>query len=352
MSDRLRALIPASLLILALLAGVWLTRPAEPAQHSLRLYGLGTLIDVQIAGHLNDADYVRIERDLVARLEAFQTRWSVLRDGDLGQLNATLAEARSAPVAAPLVPLLQRAQDICQRSDGRFDPAIGRWIALWGFENDEAMRTTPPRPEEISALRSPSWCAARFASSEAGVNVTLPQAGARLNFGGMAKGEAVEELLEVLHAAGQRNVLVNAGGDLKVLGQSVDRPWRIGIRDPRAEGTPQALAALALRSGEALFSSGDYERYFEHAGVRYHHLLDPATGMPGRRAIAATVLHDDAALADAASTALFIAGPDAAPAVAAALQVDQWMVIDTAGVQHTSPALRARLEDLNEAAPG
>ncbi len=342
--------LPIVVLFAALAAGLWLNRetPTPAPLHSYRLFALGTLIDIQIAGPMSDTRYSALEGELIPLLNAFETRWSVLRDGALAQLNRQLETAASATFADGLYTDLRLAQQICRNSGGRYDPAIGRWIALWGFEDEEKPREQPPTETEIVAARAPSWCEAELSDQI----VTLGTVGVRLNFGGMAKGRAVDLLLTHIRNAGFPDALVNAGGDLQVSGQRGERAWRIGIRDPRAPGEQKAIAAISLHDGEALFSSGDYERFFTYDGQRYHHLIDPHTGQPARRAISATVLHTDAALADAAATALFVAGPEDAPRVAADLGIEMWMVIAPDGTPTTSPALEQRLEWLDTDAAG
>lgn len=335
--------LPVVALLLALLAGVWLNSKPEPTLQNFQLFALGTLIEVQIADSITPTQFQQTQTDMMALLDTFETRWSVLRDGELAAVNRQLAEDAQAPFSPALRADFLKARSICQKSQGLFDPAIGNWVALWGFENEEEPRTTPPSVAEIAALKPPSWCDAQITDD----SVHLPASGTRLNFGGMAKGRAVDLLLQQLRDTGVDNAIVNAGGDLRVSGKHPKRAWRIGIRDPRAAGAHVAIAAVALNDGEALFSSGDYERYFEFEGQRFHHLIDPRTGSPASTATSATVLHTDAALADAAATALFVAGPDHAAQVAQDLGIEFWMIIGRDGVPVSSPALEARLEWLN-----
>lgn len=347
-TDRVKKSLPIIVLLAALAAGVWLNRPEPNPLHTYRIFALGTLIDVQVAHPMDDAQYTALHERLNPLLDTFETHWSVLRDGEMATVNRQLANSPQALLPRDMAADLLKAQQICRDSDGRYDPAIGNWVALWGFEDEESPRSEPPSAADIAAARSASWCEAIIDAD----HISLPTAGTRLNFGGMAKGRAVDLLLAAIRDAGYSNALVNAGGDLQVAGKRGDRAWRIGIRDPRTPGEQRALAAVSLRDGEALFSSGDYERYFIHNGQRYHHLIDPHSGQPARRAISATVLHTDAALADAAATALFIAGPEDAAGVAVALGIDKWMVIDPEGVPTTSPELEKRLEWLDHNAPG
>lgn len=335
--------LPIIALLLALLAGVWLSSSPKPTLHSFQLFALGTLVEVQIADPISEEQYSALQQRMTVFLDHFETRWSVLRDGDLAAVNQQLVADNTALVSGDLREDFLKARQLCQQSHGLFDPAIGNWVALWGFESEDTPRTRPPSTEDIKATQAPSWCDAEFTET----HVRLPSKGARLNFGGIAKGRAVDLLLQLLRDAGIRNAIVNAGGDLRVSGRHPQRAWRIGIRDPRAVGQNQAIAAVSLNDGEALFSSGDYERFFEFEGQRYHHLLDPRTGWPATQASSATVLHTDAALADAAATALLIAGPEHAPRIAKDLGVEQWMVIGHDGVPISSAALESRLEWLD-----
>lgn len=342
----LKQLLLAIILGGLLAAGAWWQRDPAPPIQTFSLFALGTVVDLRLVADLDESELSALQSQLDQQLQQFQRRWSVLGQGALVQLNEQLLRQGRGIAPAPLIPLLRRAQSLCQQSQGLFDPAIGEWIKLWGFDSDENLRSTPPPAEQLSVLPRESWCTAQWVDNQ----VLLEQAGVSLNLGGMAKGLAVAEVAQSLREMGFENFIVNAGGDLEVGGAHPQRPWRIGIRDPRADDPRTALASLDLADGEALFSSGDYERYFFHEGQRFHHLLDPRTGQPARLASSATVLDADAALADAAATALFVAGPAAAPGVARALGVSQWMLVDAQGEVHGSETFLQRLQWTDDAA--
>ena len=120
-----------------------------------------------------------------------------------------------------------------------------------------------------------------------------------------------------------------------------DRPWRIGIRHPRKN---QLIASIETRGEESIFTSGDYERSFMYNGKRYHHILDPRTGYPAQGTQSVTVIHTDSGLADAAATALFIAGPEDWIKIAKKLKLTQVMLIDDKGVIHITPEMKNRLK--------
>ena len=138
--------------------------------------------------------------------------------------------------------------------------------------------------------------------------------------------------------------MINAGGDLRVIGQHGERPWRIGIRHPRKDGV---IAWLDAEANESIFTSGDYERYYIHDGKRYHHILDPRTGYPAAGAISVTVIHQNAGIADAAATALFVAGAEHWHEIARAMDIKYVMLIDTNLRVHMNPAMQKRIHMVN-----
>jgi thiamine biosynthesis lipoprotein len=171
--------------------------------------------------------------------------------------------------------------------------------------------------------------------------------GVTIDLGGFAKGVAVDRAIALLHERGVDNAIVNAGGDLRAIGRRGDRPWKIGVRAPRGGGI---LAAIEISGDESVFTSGDYERFFDFQGRRFHHILDPRTGYPTLGLVSVTVVHDDAATADAACTALMVAGPERWPAVAKALGIRHVMVVDADGRVHIGRGTEARVTILDEGA--
>jgi thiamine biosynthesis lipoprotein len=143
-----------------------------------------------------------------------------------------------------------------------------------------------------------------------------------------------------LREMGIHNAVVNAGGDLRAIGRHGDRPWRVGIRHPRAPGV---LAAVEVEGDESVFTSGDYERYFMYEGKRYDHIIDPRTGRPAQGTASVTVFADQADLADAAATALFVAGPKDWLPVARRMGVKGVLLVDTEGKIYMTPSLKDRI---------
>jgi thiamine biosynthesis lipoprotein len=152
--------------------------------------------------------------------------------------------------------------------------------------------------------------------------------GVRINLGGIAKGYVVERGISILQAQGITNAIVTAGGDSRLLGDRRGRPWMVGIRDPRKDGE---VAISVPLEDEAISTSGDYERYFDEDGVRYHHIIHPGTGTPASGVHSATVFGPDAVTTDALSTSVFVMGVDQGLRMIATLPDYESIVIDAEG---------------------
>jgi thiamine biosynthesis lipoprotein len=165
----------------------------------------------------------------------------------------------------------------------------------------------------------------------------------QLDLGGYAKGRALDDAVAILKAHSVKNALVNIGGNVIALGRHGDRPWRVGIQHPRQPGT---LATLDLLDGEAIGTSGDYQRFFEVAGRRYSHLIDPRSGQPATGMQSVTVLvsgNQAGTRSDALSKPLFIDGIERLSDKASRLGVADYLAVDAGGRIHVSPAMKARL---------
>lgn len=288
-------------------------RPAPEPVHD-RFPALGTLIDVTL--YADDPEHgAHALRELRALFAEAGHDWAAWGDGALARYNDGAAAAD-----AGLQALLDEAAALERASGGLFNPAIGALTELWGFHRQEREAGPPPDDDAIRL-----W-----------LNGEVPP---RVDLGAFAKGVALRHAVSRLEGMGVRHALINAGGDIAVLGDANGRPWRIGLRDPRGPGV---FAGVELSGREAIVTSGDYERAFEWEGVRYHHILDPRTGAPARGTVAFTVIHHDPALADAAATALFVAGDDWPP-LAQRLGVDDAMRVTADGHVELTATMDARL---------
>jgi FAD:protein FMN transferase len=232
------------------------------------------------------------------RVDATMSRFRA--DSDIGRANAA-AGVRATSVSLATAEVADASLLWARASEGRFDPCLGRASELWDVEN----RTSPPDEEAVRELAGGAlWRALEVEADGAGGRILLQDPRAALDFGGIAKGYAVDQAAQVLRERGVYHALVNVGGDLVALGvDEDDEPWKIGIRSPES---PDRLVETFRVSDEAVATSGDYLRYFQYGGRRYHHLLDPVTGAPRRTSMRSLTVAAPACVdADAAATAAF-----------------------------------------------
>ena len=209
--------------------------------------------------------------------------------------------------------MLATAQDYAVKTNGAFDVTTKPLVDLWGIGTDHAK---VPSPAELAAAQKlVGW--QKLELNEEKQAARLQEKGMGVDLGGIAKGFAVDEVRKIYAKYGIANGLINLGGSsLYALGVNKEQTaWRIGIRHPRKEDAQEKMAVLPLKDA-ALSTSGDYERFFEAGGVRYHHILDPRTGRPAQSgAISVTIVADSSVpdggmLTDLLTTAVFVLGPE------------------------------------------
>ncbi|HHJ17793.1 MAG TPA: FAD:protein FMN transferase [Gammaproteobacteria bacterium] len=329
----------ALILLLGLLAVSGCGQP-EPQTYRQQLFAFGTLIDIT----LYDVDATQA-REAIQAIDAMYQRqhrdWHAWQKGQLTALNQAIADGQSMAIDPALITLLRMGQRFERDSGGLFNPAIGKLLQLWGFQRDE-VQGPPPPAQAIEKLLAAAPSSLQLHIE--GTTVSSDNPAVQLDFGGFAKGYSVGMAVALLEQRGIENLIVNAGGDLCLRGRHGDRPWRIGIRNPGDDPAGRGvLASIELDKPVCVFTSGDYERFYVHAGKRYHHILDPRSGYPARGSTSVTVLAADPALADAAATALFVAGPDGWQAVAERMGIHDVLLMDEHGVAHVTPWLAERL---------
>jgi thiamine biosynthesis lipoprotein len=314
---------------------------ADNGLATYRLLAMATWVDITLPRDVAEHDPDLI-RSIEAELRAFERDYYAWGDGELAALNRALNKSRAFEASAGMAGLLHEARTVAELTGSAFDPGVGALVELWGFNSDEADRSPeswPPGDAAIADLLAASGSIRELAID--GLRIRAEQARYTLDLGGIAKGAAVDRVLARLRAHGVTRALVNAGGDLGVVGEPADRSWRIGIQAPRSDGM---LGAIALDDGEAAFTSGDYERFYDVDGQRMHHILDPRTGRPVDHTQAITVVAGNGTLADAAATALFVAGPGAWRAMAERLGIDSVLRVDAAGTLEMTAAMRDRFQ--------
>ncbi|GAB4357229.1 MAG: FAD:protein FMN transferase [Gammaproteobacteria bacterium] len=326
------------LLSLALVALLGLAACERAGTYQQSIYVFGTLVDITIWGL--PADEAREHVAFVARrFREMHRQWHAWQPGALSELNEAIGKGETYAASRELVGLLKLGTTLYQRSGGLFNPAIGRLIELWGFHQDDPTQGQPPPDRAVVAalVRSnPNMNDLRIDQER--VSSTNPDV--QLDLGGFAKGYAVDWAIEALRKRGVENAIVNAGGDLRAIGSKGGKPWRIGVRHPQGKGV---LAALQVQGDESVFTSGNYERYNEHEGVRYAHIIDPRTGQPVVGITSVTVIHNPGVEADAAATALVVAGAEAWPRIARSMGVRHAVVVEENGTVHMTPEMARRV---------
>ncbi|MBN1574460.1 MAG: FAD:protein FMN transferase [Deltaproteobacteria bacterium] len=300
-------------IVVAVLFSVWYFKRRTVTVTDTRLM-LGTVVEITVmgeAGERRDILYEAVESAFlkIAEIETIADRHTA--KSEISKLNrmAKEGELGPIPVSDEIIEMLDLSRIVSERSDGAFDITVAPIIDLWDFSSDGKGRV----PDEDEIRKRLKLVDYRNVAVEKGTKeVSFRKTGTRLDLGGIAKGYAVDEAAEVLRKLGIKSGVVNAGGDIAVIGykgggKKGGDPWRIGIQDPR---NPKGLIAVLRLNDASVVTSGDYERYFIENGKRYHHIIDPKTGYPSDSSISVTVVAKNTALADALATAIFVLGPE------------------------------------------
>lgn len=319
-----RAWISSLLVVGFLLALNWM-QAQKPQAVRVRRLAMDTLIEVTVYAPAGVDPTPSIEAAL-QRFEVLEQVFSSYRDDSALsrlQTQGTLS-AKDAPEAfVELRKGILEALMLSKRTQGSFHPGLGGPLRAWGFGPTKEPVRAPPPPQTLEAF-SKIDLGAQLQIGPSSISIAPPLV---LDLGGYAKGLAVDQATRILYDAGF-SAMVNAGGDLAVTGPKPDgSPWRIGIKHPRK---PEGLLGTLTLSQGAVATSGDYERYFEFEGVRYHHLLSPWTYQPARDFQQVTVRARSCREADSLATALFVATPEHVREISSEFRYP-FLLVDPAG---------------------
>ena len=298
----MKRFLPILCACLALLAGCALSPAADPVQ--TQFFSMDTVMSIRIyeGGGTESAEAARQE---VERLDQLLSRTDP--DSQLSTLNAHAGDGSPVPLDGEVVELLSFGKSVSQLLPGCFDITIAPVMDAWGFTGEE--RRVPDQATLDAAMALVD--SRQLIVDETGCAARLARPGMEVDLGAVAKGFAAGRADAVLREQGVTSALLDLGGNITAIGSKPDgSAWQVAVKDP--QNTSEALCVLSLTDRTAS-TSGGYERYFEENGVTYHHIIDPKTGYPaecGLRSV--TVISADPTLADALSTALFVAGEDAA----------------------------------------
>lgn len=273
------------------------------------------------------------------RIQAISDRYNA--DSQVSKINE-MAGISPVAVDPDLVQMVNDSINISKKLDGAYDISIGPLTELWGIGHKGDF---VPSQEEIDKVLPLVDYRLIQVDAEKGT-VYLPKAGMKLDLGGVAKDYAINKAVEILRAQGIKSALVNAGGDIQVIGNKPDgTPWRIGVQDPRnADGV---TAKLSLAQWNTLQTSGDYQRFFVKNGVRYAHILDPKTGKQPSEVASVTLVYKDTAVYSSggiASSGFLVLGSEKGMAALRHFPGVEAIFVLTDGKIILSPGLEGKVE--------
>ena len=321
--------------------------PKEPL-YNTQTYVFGTLVDITIYGE-SDARAQTISTAIINQYNSLHRRLHAWKPSELQTINHAFAQGETPiRISADIAQMIVDISQLSSQSNGAFNPAIGQLIKTWGFQSDEFIPHNI-ETDKIKDLVSKNPQMSDIVIRDGQVYSKNPAV--QLDLGGYAKGYALDIGLAYLREQKVNNALINIGGNIIALGQHGEQPWRVGIQHPRQ---PNAIATIALPSGWAIGTSGDYQRFFMLDGQRYSHVINPATGYPAQGTQSVTVLippqNNAGVLSDVASKPIFIAKPDSRIAAAKAMHIDQFLIIDSKNNIQVSTAMQKQLNWLDKKA--
>ncbi len=299
--------------------------------HKYHQVSMGTVIEITLLSEDEEAARKAALRAFqeIKRVEQLMSPW--IGTSDVSHLNR-FAGNDWVKVSPETFDVIQRSQKISGLSEGAFDITIAPLIQLWRKARE---RGVPPPSEEVKKVLG--LVNFRNLLIRPDGKVFLKRKGMAIDLGGIAKGYAVDKAFEILTSLGYKNLIVNAGGDLRTGGLKNNEPWSIGIQNPRS--AEKVMATISV-SDSAIATSGDYEKFFFHQGKRYHHILNPKTGFPANGCQSVTILSKDGTTADGLATAVFVLGPEKGYALCQKIGGIECLIIDGEGKAVMTPGLK------------
>lgn len=313
------------------------SRPPQAFQETIAVFG--TLVKLTVYAQQPE-QATRAFSAVNQRFQQIHHEWHAWEKGGLvSKINRAISQGETIEVSEEVAQFIQRNQQLCQQTNGLFDPGIGKLIKLWGFQQNSYELNRVPSAESLAevlaykaSILDLNWQGNRLSSDNPHV---------ALDFGASGKAYALNAATQTLTEQGINQATIMIGGDLQVLGEKPNGAWRIGIKDPLDPN--QAKASLTLISGEAACSSGTYERFYTDQGKKVSHIIHPHTGQPVTHLLHSTAIHSDALIAEVGALAQLIAGADHWRSIAHNLGVEYSYLIDNDGQAMVSTPLTKRL---------
>ena len=328
------------LLFVAVLLFMSACQKNQTTLHKHQLYVFGTLVDINI-WHENPKKVEQAVSAISGKFNAMHHQWHAWKSGRLQNINQQLQAGETVELTQEESEFIKQTIQLAKDSGHLFNPTIGKIINIWGFHTDDyPILTPPPAAEVINQLTAQQLDVT--ALQLAGNQLSSTNSNIWLDFGGIAKGYAIDLAITILRNHNIHDGIINAGGDLRSIGSKGNRSWRVAIQSPTDWST---LADFEIQKDESIFTSGNYQRYKEFDGKRYAHIINPSTGMPVEQIVSATVIADHGIKADAAATALVVAGNEWYK-TAQAMGIEQALIINEKHQCFTTKAMLDRLENL------
>lgn len=294
---------------------------------------MGTLVEITVFEKDKNKAQLAIQNAFkeIQRLEGLMS--THIPRSEVSKINQA-AGLQPVPVSPEVFEVIERALYWAGQTDGALDISVGMIQELWQFDSDH-----PSLPDKTAIEQKLAKVGYEKIHLE-NQTVFLSEKGMQLHLGAIAKGYAVDQAAKTLQKNNIHHAFINAGGDLKTLGNRPDKTaWKIGLQHPRK---PESILASFSLSGKSVATSGDYQRYFELEGTRYHHILNPKTGYPVTGMMSATVVTGSVMDADALSTALFVMGAKKGLAFIDSLKNTEGLIVD----QNKPPQLSQGMKGL------
>jgi thiamine biosynthesis lipoprotein len=319
---------------------------SQPSKvYSQTAYVFGTKVDISIWGLPEVRAKTHIAK-LFQDFDRMHQRLHAWQKSELTALNQAFANRQENLIDTQMKQWLSQAKEYENRTDHLFNPAAGQLIAAWGFHQDTFAAQLPPQKTiEKWVKANPSLNNLVFTAT----TVKSNNPAVSIDVGGIAKGWALDHAAAYFRKNQVYHALINIGGNVLVLGRKDQQAWTVGLQDPRA---PEPMATLELKEGEAIGTSGDYQRYFMVQGKRYSHLIDPRSGWPAQGVVSATVIaprsQQAGTLSDVVTKPLFIGGVPTALHYLQRFGIKDALIITTDGSAYLTPSMQARIKWLRK----
>lgn len=274
----------------------------EPMDTKETRFLLGTIVEFTVF-HSNEDLALRAIGEAAQEMQAVEKMFTIHGDITNSVQAFNLANINQKILLdLDVEQLLLQSIALHRQTEGAFDPTLGDLNQKWGFSGEHK----PTQPLDLDTVRDAlEKSGVAFIKGDENHVWLKKKEGLKLDFGAIAKGLAIDRGIASLEREGIKHAIINAGGDMRILGDHGGKPWKVGIRHPRLA---KPLGWFPVSDDISIVTSGDYERYFMHEGARYHHIIDPSTGLPSSKSMSVTVIAPSATVADALSTAMFILG--------------------------------------------